>query len=102
MGFAYSGMLAVFMTALFTKRGNTATVIAALFTGVIISVILHIRVMPVWTPLIFGSKFELAWPWSMPIATLVAFLVCIAGKSARNDAPRCFPVEPASKNEAAA
>lgn len=102
MGFAYSGMLAVFMTALFTKRGNTATVIAALLTGVFISVILHIRIMPVWTPLIFGNKFELAWPWSMPIATLVAFLVCVAGKSARNDVPHGFPVEPASKNETAA
>jgi SSS family transporter len=82
MGFAYSGMLAVFLTALFTRRGNANTVIAALLTGMLLSVILHISVMPLWTPLLFGTKIELAWPWSMPLATLAAFLVCITGKPA--------------------
>ncbi len=80
MTFALSGMLGVFLTALFTRRGNSASVVAALITGAGIVTLLHDRVLPLWTHALFGTSQKLAWPWWMPIATSAAFLVCIAGK----------------------
>ena len=38
MAFAYSGMLGVFLTALFTRRGNSRSVIAALLIGLIVTI----------------------------------------------------------------
>jgi SSS family transporter len=86
MTFALSGMLAVFLTALFTRRGNSESVIAALITGAAVVTLLHDRVYPRWTKALLGAPQHLAWPWWMPIATTVAFLVCIAGKPARKRA----------------
>jgi Na+/proline symporter len=79
-------MLAVFLTALFTRRGNSESVIAALITGAAVVTLLHDRVYPRWTKALLGAPQHLAWPWWMPIATTVAFLVCIAGKPARKRA----------------
>jgi Na+/proline symporter len=83
MNFALSGMLAIFLAALFTKRGNSATVIAALITGALVVLLFQDKITPLWTPVIFGHNQTIAWPWWMPIATPIAFLVCIAGKSRR-------------------
>lgn len=98
MTFALSGMLAVFLTALFTSRGNSASVIAALITGVLVVACLHDRVLPLWTKALFGEPFYLAWPWWMPIATSAAFLVCLLGTtrpplSPAGNIPHAFPVE---------
>jgi len=82
MTFALSGMLGVFLTALFTRRGNSASVVAALVTGVSVVTLLHTRVMPLWTGALFGVPQKLAWPWWTPIATTAAFLVCVAGRPA--------------------
>jgi len=80
MNFALSGMLAIFLAALFTNRGNSGTVIAALITGALIVLALQDKITPYWTPAIFGHPQLIAWPWWMPIATPLAFLVCIAGR----------------------
>jgi Na+/proline symporter len=80
MTFAYSGMLGVFLTALFTRRGNTTSVIAALLVGLAVSLLLHMRIMPLWTHALFHQEFALAWPWTMPAATIAAFLTCLAGR----------------------
>jgi Na+/proline symporter len=80
MTFALSGMLGVFLTALFTRRGNSASVIAALLTGAAVVTLLHTRVMPLWTNFFLGTPCKLAWPWWMPLGTTAAFLVCVAGK----------------------
>jgi Na+/proline symporter len=77
-------MLAVFLTALLTRRGNSASVIAALITGAGTAVLLHDRILPLWTLALFHAPLKLAWLWWMPIATTVAFLVCISGKSRRS------------------
>ncbi len=69
MVFAYSGLVAVFLTALFTKRGNNATVIAAIATG-----FLSVVVMQTW----FAK--DIAFPWQMFVATTLAFVVCVSGK----------------------
>lgn len=73
MVFAYSGLVAVYLVALLTKRGNSRTIIAALVTGFV-------------TVIILQSLFaqELAFPWQMSIATTLAFLVGVSGKSSTN------------------
>ena len=86
MTFAYAGLLAVFLTALFTRRGNTASVIAGLATGFIMIALLQPVVWKVWTGWLFGAgsrvaTLELAFPWHMTIGTAIAFGVCCLGRT---------------------
>ena len=73
MCFAYSGMIGVFLTAIFSKRGNRRSVIAALVTGALLVV-----------PLMFQKEFfghnYIAWTWWCPIAGIISTLVCLSGK----------------------
>ena len=41
MSFSYAGMLGVFLCALFTGRGNTRSVVAALVVGLLVVVLLR-------------------------------------------------------------
>lgn len=74
MVFAYAGLLGVYFTALFSARGNTNSVIAALIAGFVavaccqpyIAAALH---LPDWVG-------RLAFPWQLCIGTAVATLVC--------------------------
>ncbi len=79
MAFAYTGMLAVFLTALFTHRGNTASVLAALAAGIIVTTLLQDRILAWWTETLLGSPKTLAMFWRMPIGTAISFLICICG-----------------------
>ncbi|MHC4421320.1 MAG: sodium:solute symporter family transporter [Planctomycetota bacterium] len=65
MVFAYAGLLGVFLTALFTPRGNAASVVAALATGFV-------------CVLLMGDS--VAMPWQMVIATALSFGVCCLGR----------------------
>jgi SSS family transporter len=85
MTFAYAGLLAVFLTALFTRRGNTRSVIAALITGFVAIALLQPWAWKVWAPAIFGAgsrmaDLNLAFPWYMTIGTGAAFAVCCLGR----------------------
>lgn len=87
MTFAYAGLLAVFLTALFTRRGSVRSVIAALITGFVVIALLQPVVWKAWTGAIFGdgssiAAFSLAFPWHMTIGTAIAFAVCCLGKPA--------------------
>ncbi|MHC4218081.1 MAG: sodium:solute symporter family transporter, partial [Planctomycetota bacterium] len=73
MVFAYSGLLAVFLTALFTRRGNARSAVAALLIGFAAVA----AMMP--TPI--------AFPWKMLAATMLAFIVCCLGRR-RGSAPQ--------------
>jgi SSS family solute:Na+ symporter len=79
MPFAYTGMLGVFLTALLTRRGNTASVLLALATGLLVTVMLQDAILPRWTGLL-GHPLKMSYLWWMPIGTVASFLVCIAGK----------------------
>jgi hypothetical protein len=85
MTFAYSGLLAVFLTALFTRRGNVATVMAALFAGAIAIVLMQSAVWPLWAPSAWRA-YRIAYPWQMFLATLLAFGVCCLGRTAPAEA----------------
>jgi SSS family transporter len=80
LNFAFSGMLAVFLTALLTRRGNSRSVVLALLTGVV--VVALTQDVPVrWiTERLLGAPHTLAFTWAMPIATGLAFLVCVLGR----------------------
>lgn len=92
MTFAFSGMLAVFVTALFTKRGNTASVIAALIVGATIIALLQDNVLAWWSQKLSGHAWKIAWPWWMPIASTPAFIVCCLGSPRPNRSPQGFDV----------
>lgn len=79
MAFAFAGMLGVFLTALLTRRGNSFTVVLALLAGAATITLLQPGILPGWTEALFGRGIVLAWPWWMPIGTVVSFFVCFAG-----------------------
>lgn len=100
MTFAYTGLLAVFLTALFARRGNTRSVIAALITGFVVIALFQPAIWRFWTGTLFGpasgiATLTLAFPWQMTIGTALAFAVCCLGKprarfiTAPTEPPRC-------------
>lgn len=82
MGFAYAGMLAVFVTALFTKRGTTWSVILAMAVGFAVVLALQPTVWAAWTSWTEWTKTNLsgimiAGPWRLVFGTLIALPVCM-------------------------
>lgn len=79
MNFAYAGLLGVYFTAVFTKRGSSASVIAALAVGFLVIIVLQRPIgMVLGLPVVLG---RLSFPWQLCIGTLAAFLTCVAGRS---------------------
>lgn len=76
MVFTYAGLLGVYFTALFTTRGTTASVIAALLTGFVTIVLLQPAIARgLGLP---GALTALSFPFQLCIGAAVAFLVCAA------------------------
>lgn len=76
MVFTYAGLLGVYFTALFTGRGTTGSVIASLIVGFVTVLLLqpgiaHAIGMPT-------ALSGLSFPFQLCIATVVAFVVCVA------------------------
>ena len=81
MSFAYSGLLGVYFTLLFTRRGSSASVIAALVAGFAAIALQQSYVVDVLgLPAAFKS---LAFPWQLCLGTAVAFATCVIGKQAK-------------------
>ncbi len=80
MSFSYAGMLGVFMCALFTNRGNTASVISALIVGILVVLLVQPYILGPITEQLLGKRLLLAWPWWTPIGGLCSFCVCYLGK----------------------
>jgi Na+/proline symporter len=79
MNFAYAGLLGVFFTAVFTRRGSTASVIAALVVGFAVILVLQPYVAgAIGLP---GALRRLAFPWQLCLGAAAAFAVCLAGKA---------------------
>lgn len=79
MNFAYAGLLGVYFTAVFTTRGSSRSVIAALLGGFGVVLVLqpsiaHALALP-------KSLQVLSFPWQLCIGTLVAFAVCMTGNN---------------------
>jgi solute:Na+ symporter, SSS family len=93
MTFAYAGLLGVFLTALLTRRGNSASAIAALGIGFVAVALMQPPVWAWWTSQLSWAaatpdmddgfrlgELRLAFPWRLTIATALALAVCMAGK----------------------
>lgn len=82
MTLAYAGLLGVFLTALFTKRGSTRSAIAALVAGFFTVLAFQPAVWRWWTGLIAPdwTDVRIAWPWHLVIGTIVATGVCLLGR----------------------
>jgi Na+/proline symporter len=102
MNFAYAGLAAVFCTAIFTRRGNSASAIAALAVGFLIVLALQPSVYHHWsgiggwtlyTPYSTTTKNLLpdnppAGPWTLLIAFMAALICCCLGsRRIRADSP---------------
>ncbi len=81
MTFAYAGLLGVYLTTLFTKRGNTASVLAALITGFVVVALLQPNVMARWQGYVGLEDLTLAFPWRLTAGALAATFVCLLGSS---------------------
>lgn len=82
MTFAYAGLLAVFLCALFTKRGNRESVIAALLVGFLVVLAMQPWARAWWAPLVGLESLGraiIAWPWALVLGTSLAFVTCIMG-----------------------
>jgi len=80
MVFSYSGLLGVYFNALFTRRGNETTVLAALIAGFLCTLFFQSYIQDMIN--IEVLKFDLAFPYQLCIATLISFLICFSGKPA--------------------
>jgi len=79
MAFAYSGLLGVYFSAIFTKRGSEKTVLYALVGGFMTVLFLQ--------PYILGSMldYNLGFAWQIVIGTLVAFTIMQLGSTAKKE-----------------
>lgn len=96
MTFTYTGLLAVFAAALLTRRGTSASAIAALATGFLVVVLMEPIVWRWWTDLTPFTRATAdgsagwrlgnmtpAFPWRMVLGAGLAFLVCAGVPSKR-------------------
>jgi len=81
MLFSYSGLLGVYFTALFTKRGSENSVTAALITGFVITLLFQPYIQTIYLPA--DMTFDLAFTWKLCIATFIATLVCLLGSQSK-------------------
>lgn len=79
MCFSYAGMLGVFIVALYTKRGNVKSVIAALISGLVVVLLLQPYILTPLSTVLFDKPFFISWPWWCPIGATVSFLICLSG-----------------------
>lgn len=85
MGFAYAGLLGMFFTALFTRRGSTRSVIAGWFVGFAVVMAFQPPVWLWWTSLhpwlnerLHDAK--VAFPWHLVAGTVASLAVCLCGR----------------------
>ena len=73
MAFANAPLLGVFCGALFTRRGNSATALAGMASGVLVVLALQPGILRQWS-----EDLQIAWPWWWVMAAPVSFLICIS------------------------
>jgi len=79
MVFSYSGLLGVYFTTLFTKRGSEGSVLAALIVGFMITLLMQPYMIDWLLPQ--SMRFSLGFTWQLCIGTAFSTLVCYLGKA---------------------
>jgi SSS family transporter len=73
MAFAYSGLLGVYFSALFTKRGNQKTVFYALWGGFVSVLIMQPFILSYFT------SYSIGFSWQIVVGTVVSFSIMQMG-----------------------
>lgn len=94
MVFAYSGLLGVYFTVIFTKRGSPNSVMMALAVGFLITLVQQSYIVDILG--LPESWKELAFSWQLCIGTIGAFLVCVSAKGTDLNFQEPAPVETGS------
>ena len=82
MAFAYSGLLGVYFTAIFTSRGSSTSVIAALIAGFVTILTFQGYVVDnLGLPQVMKT---IAFPWQLCLGTIVATAVCLIGSQSKS------------------
>lgn len=77
MVFAYSGLLGVFFTVLFTRRGNSTSAGLALAAGFLVT----LAQQPWMIGLVSdAAPTDIAFTWQLCLGTVIAFAVCCLGR----------------------
>lgn len=79
MVFSYSGLLGVYFTALFTKRGSPTSIVFALLIGFLIPLMMQPYIQTLYLP--ENMHFSINFAYQLSFATLVAFVICCLGKT---------------------
>ncbi len=80
MIFSYSGLLGVYIVALFSRRGSERSVTWSLVIGFITPLLMQPYVVAHFPS---GWQFDLAFSWQLIIGTVIATIVCWMGKSSQ-------------------
>lgn len=83
MGLAYAGLVGVFFTALLTRRGSNASVIAALIIGfawmLLTQPFMYDRLGPLRSASL-ESFYAIHFTWKLTIGVALSFSVCLLGR----------------------
>jgi solute:Na+ symporter, SSS family len=77
MAFALAPLLGIYSAAVFTRRGNNASVLCALAVGALAVLALQPYMLPAW------CGFTLGWPWVWVAVAPLSFMICAAGTQRR-------------------
>ncbi|AWL13109.1 Sodium-coupled monocarboxylate transporter [Saliniradius amylolyticus] len=78
MVFSYCGLLGVYFTTLFTRRGSASSVTAALLVGFMVPLLMQPYIQTLYLPQ--SLYFNLGFTYQLCLGSLIAFLVCFAGR----------------------
>ncbi|MGE3109628.1 MAG: sodium:solute symporter [Phycisphaerales bacterium] len=104
MNFAYAGLLGVFFTALFSRRGSVWSCVASIITGFVVIALMqpvtlgalsHIvdpLLHRVFTPAHSLAGVKIAFPWQLLIGATICTSVCMIG----NHPARALPQTPSA------
>ncbi len=94
MGIAYAGLIGVFFTALFTKRGSTRSVIAALAVGFVWMIATQAFVYDA-VPVLHTPRIEYLYSthftWKLTIGVIFTTTICMLGNRPNQDTDRAAP-----------
>lgn len=87
MVFAYTGLLGVYFTAIFTHRGSETSVAMALVFGFLTTLLFQAYIWDSIMSLVYPQwlGIRLAFPYQLCIGTLVSLIVCLLGKPQEQD-----------------
>lgn len=85
MVFSYSGLLGVYITALFTNRGSAQSISMALFAGFVVPLLMQPYVLSLW----FSGEDvpAIGFTWQLMIGAAVSTIVCLTGSQTEQNYP---------------